>query len=199
MFIYIGGVPGVGKTTIIRNVEKIAKNNGIKMKGAQGSPILCQLTGSKNTDELRLLPEKIRSRFRSKMYEILYEEDAQDINTIRLSDGHFVYYDVKGKKYSIRKIQPNDKKQLIAIVVVVANVNNILERRLKDSTNRSDRKKDINFIIKEQEMEVENAKLQAKKLSIPFCFINNDEIEKAARAIFYFCTQQMSSHKIINY
>ena len=198
MFIYVGGVPGVGKTTIITETEKLARKQGVKIEKIKGSPILCKLAGVDSVAKLRALPESVRRALRPEMYRQLYELDRRDPETIRLADGHFVYFDVEGKEYGIRQTQPWDKEQLIAIAIIVANPYIILRRRLKDAKYRCDRKLDINFLTREQKMEIDIARSQAKELGIPFCFIcNEDKILTAAEALFSFAIHQaLCCHKI---
>jgi len=148
--------------------------------------------------ELRALPESVRRALRPEMNRRIYELDRADPGTIRLADGHFVYFDVEGKEYGIRQIQPWDKEQMIAIAVVVASPGTILSRRLKEADDRPDRKLDINFLIKEQKMEIDIAVSQATELSIPFLFICNEgnEDPAAAETLFSFCMHQALWRKI---
>ena len=37
MFVYIGGVPGVGKTTVVTEVEELARKRKIKMEEVKGA------------------------------------------------------------------------------------------------------------------------------------------------------------------
>jgi len=197
MFVYIGGVPGVGKTTIIAKVEKLAQKHGIRMEKIKGTSILCKLAGVTTVAKLRALPESTRQALRPEMNRQLYALDRTDFETIRLADGHFIYFDIEGKEHGIRQIQPWDKKQMIAIAIIVASPNIILDRRLKDTNNRHDRKNDLNFLIKEQKMEINIAISQAIELSIPFCFIRNNgnEDPTAAETLLSFCVHQALYYK----
>jgi len=198
MFVYIGGVPGVGKTTVILKTVEIAQKYGIRMKRIEGISILCELAGVATPQELRALPESVRRALRPEMNKRLYEFDRADPEFIRLADGHFVYFDVEGKEYGIRQIQPWDKEQTIAIAVIVASPNIILDRRLKEASDRLDRKLDINFLIQEQNMEIDIARSQAKELGIPFCLMRNegDEIPMAAETLLSFSIHQALCRKI---
>jgi adenylate kinase len=198
MFIYIGGVPGVGKTTVVTEVEELAGKRKIKMEKIEGAPILCELAGVATVTELRALPESMRRALRPEMNRRLYELDRADSGSIRLADGHFVYFDIEGKEYGVRQIQLWDKEQTIAIAVIVASPSSILNRRLKEANDRPDRKHDINFLIQEQKMEIDVAVSQAKELSIPFCLIRNegDESPTAAETLLSFCIHQALCHKI---
>jgi len=198
MFVYIGGVPGVGKTTVVSETEELAQRQHIRMEKIKGAPILCELAGVATVAELRALPENVRRALRPEMNRRLYGLDLADPEVIRLADGHFVYFDVEGKEYGVRQIQSWDKEQTIAIAVVVASPNSILYRRLKDASGRPDRKRDINFLIREQDMEIDIARSQAKELGIPFCLIRNegDEIPTAAETLLSFSVHQALCRKI---
>lgn len=130
----------------------------------------------------------------------LYEIDRKDPETIRLADGHFVYFDIEGKEYGIRQIQPWDKEQMIAIAIIIANPHTILHRRFQDAHDRPDRKHAIDFLIKEQKMEIEAAISQAAEIGIPICFISSEDHEKptASEALFSFCIHQTSCRKMLH-
>lgn len=199
MFIYIGGVPGVGKTMVVAETEKLARKRGVRMETIKGASILCELAGVVTVAELRALPESVRRALRPEMNRRLYELDRRDPETIRLADGHFVYFDIEGKEYGVRQIQPWDKEQMLAIAVIIANPHTILRRRLKDAGDRHDRKRNINFLIQEQKMEVNVAASQAVELGIPFCFVSNDgrESPTASEVLFSFCIHQALCRKIL--
>ncbi len=200
MFVYIGGVPGVGKTTVVAATENLAQKYGVRMEKIKGAPILCKLAGVATVAELRALPESVRRGLRPEMNRRLYELDREDPEKICLADGHFVYFDIEGKEYGVRQIQPWDKEQMLAIAVVIANPHTILNRRLKDADDRHDRKRNINFLIQEQKMEVDVAIAQATELGIPFCFVSNEGCENptASEMLFSFCIHQALSSKVLH-
>jgi len=201
MFVYIGGVPGVGKTTVVAETEKLAWKYEIRMeKVIGGGPILCELAGVANVAELRALPESVRQALRPEMNRRLYELDRANPEIIRLTEGHFIYFDIEGKEYGIRQIQPWDKEQMLAIVIIVANPYTILRRRLKDAYIRYDRKLIIDFLTREHKMEVNAAVSQAVELGIPFCFISNEGHENptASETLFSFCIHQALCRKILH-
>lgn len=92
MFVYIGGIPGTGKTTIITKTIELSKKSGIKMEEAGGVAIMRQLAGVSITEELRVLSEKTRQRLRPKMEIALRNLERQKPETILLQDGHFVFF-----------------------------------------------------------------------------------------------------------
>lgn len=199
MFIYVGGVPGVGKTTVVAETEKLAQHHGIRMEKIKGAPILCELAGVATVAELQALPESVRRALRPEMNRQLYKLDRSDPEAIRLADGHFVYFDVEGKEYGVRQIQPWDKEQMLAMAVIVANPDTILHRRLKDAHDRHDRKRNIDFVIQEQKMEVGIAISQVAELGVPLCFVSNEDGENptASEMLFSFCVHQALCRKIL--
>ena len=176
MFVYVGGIPGVGKTTIITLAEKMAQENGLKLEQiAKGVDILCKLAEVATVEELRALPEEIRSKLRPEMNRQLYAIDRKDITTVKIADGHFCFFDVKGKEYGVRSVQPWDKKQMLAMAVITASHKTILKRRIRDFAKRSDRQLDLEFIEIEQKMEIEIAFSQAERLGIPIKILTNED------------------------
>ena len=173
MFIYVGGVPAVGKTSIIKAVEELAYKQGVSIERTVGTDIMCELAGVSTVDELRRLPEKTRREFRPEMNRRIYEQDRLDPLTIRVCDGHFCFLDVKGEEYGERQIQPWDKEQMKAFVLVLANPQTILQRRVGDGTERPDRQRDLEFVKREQRLEVRIATHQAQELAIPMGFLTN--------------------------
>lgn len=173
MFVYVGGVPAVGKTSIITEVEKLAKRQGISLERTIGTDILCELAGVATVAELRRLPEEMRRKLRPEMNRRIYERDRFDPSTIRVCDGHFCFFDIEGEEYGKRQIQPWDKEQMKAFIVVLANAQTILQRRIKDGVERPDRQCDLAFIKREQQIEVQIAIDQAQKLGIPVGFLIN--------------------------
>lgn len=199
MFVYIGGIPGVGKTKVITATEEFARERKVKIEKIKGSPILCELAGVTTVAELRALPESVRQSLRPEMNRQLYELDRRDPETIRLADGHFVYFDIEGKEYGVRKIQPWDNDQMLAMAIVVANPHTVLRRRFEDINDRYDRKCDFDFLVREQKMEIEIAISQAAELRIPLCFISNESHENPAapEMLFSFCIHQALCRRLL--
>jgi adenylate kinase len=108
------------------------------------------------------------------MFRIIYEEDRNDLYTIRILDGHFIYFEAVGKNFSVRNIHNEDHEQMKAIFVVNSTPENILNRRTKDISERNDRVIDFNYIQEQLELEKNEAIKQAKELSISIDFINNN-------------------------
>jgi len=191
MFLYIGGVPGVGKSTAINILEAKAIQEKVKIKKMAGAPILCELAGLKTTEELRRLPEERREKLRPKMYDIIYDILKQEPDILWIFDGHFCYFDWSGKKFSVRSIQSWDKELMAGIVVLTARPETILSRRVADK--RLDRKLDIDFIKKEIEKEREAAISQSAELNKPIVFLVNEngDAEKIAKNIIQLTREWM--------
>jgi len=173
MFLYIGGIPGVGKSTIIRSLEIKAAKENIKVEKMAGTPILCKLAGLKTAEALRRLSEEKREKLRPRMYDIIHETLRQKPDTLWIFDGHFCYFDWNGKEFGTRPIQSWDKELMMGIIVLTARPETILSRRMKD--RRPDRKLSLDFIKKEIKKEAEIAKLQAETLEKPLIFIANED------------------------
>lgn len=173
MFIYIGGIPGVGKSTLVQTIRIRAIREKISTEVMNGAPILCRLANVETAEELRRLPEEKRKALRPKLYDIIYLLMKQKPETIWLFDGHFCYFDWYGKRYGVRPIQSWDKELILGIIVLTAQPETIARRRMKDG--RQDRKLDLDFIRKELKKETRIAQSQAQKLKKPIKFIINED------------------------
>jgi len=174
MFIYMGGVPGVGKTTIIAETLKLAQKTGFSLQSMKESKVLYRLTGVASANEYRLLPETIRSIARQRMVALFYRLDRKNPKTVRLRDDHFVYLKEDGS-YFIRPCIPEDKIQMLAFVVLFASSRTICDRRLQDSPVRPERNfTNCDAIARHQEMELQTAFSQAEQLRIPIRIFSNE-------------------------
>jgi adenylate kinase len=189
MFIYVGGIPGVGKTTIVKETIKLAIAQCICMEEAGGVEILCQLAEVSTKEELRMLPEEVRSRLRPRMEIVLRDMDAKNPKKILIQDEHFVFFVVVGVECGFRQVQPWDKDRMLGIAVFSANPHIILQHRLIDMPNRSDRQSNKEFIIKEQDLEIKTARSQASEIGISFLLIENEspDICNTAKKLLDFC------------
>lgn len=186
MLIYVAGIPGVGKTTVIKSLVEKLNSTGNKALPIGGLPILCKLAGDISPEEFRKLPDSIREQYRPEMFKIIYEEDLNDPKTTRILDGHFAYYEAGGKEYSTRPIQKGDYTQMKAIFVITASSENIIERRKKDNQERTDRTLELEHIIEQEKIENNEALKQASELNIPLVFLsNNSTIDNAVHEIYF--------------
>lgn len=193
MFVYVGGIPGVGKSRIVTDAEKLARKHGIKMELINEASLLCKLADVATVEELQTLSKGTRIDLHSEMNRKLYEMDRQDLETIRIADGYFMYFDISEiTEYGVRELQPWDETQILGITIIIAKPYIILQRRLQDIRERPDRKCDLNFLIREQNMEIKDISLQASKLNLSPYLIRNDMTGSlsAAEALLAFCTFQ---------
>lgn len=188
VFIYIGGLPGIGKTTVIAEVLKIARKSEFPLQCMEERRVLQKLTGVTSADEYRLLPEAVRSEAREQMVAHFYELDRKDPKTIRIRDDHFAYLKEDGT-YFFRPCKPGDKVQMLAFVVLIANPETILARRLSESSLRPERSfLDCETIASHQEIELQTALSQVKQLKIPIRVFENKEGEliPLSQSVFSF-------------
>lgn len=175
MIVYIGGVSGVGKTTIIESVEKLAMANNLKIERATVKEILCDLAGVKTVEEYRCLPEEIRSSLHSEATNRIYEIDCINSKTVRLYDGHFCSLNPYNGNEIVRPIRFDDRKHLVAIIVLIANPEVIFRRRIFDFNMRKDRHiVDVDFITREQQREIEVAQIYERNINIPLYILKNE-------------------------
>lgn len=174
MFIRIGGVPGVGKTTIIEAIQKAAEGRGFPVDRIKGADYLLDILGVKNYDELRRLPEAVREAARPEMYRRMYKDDAADAGVVRLRDAHYSLWEGEEGSFSYFPIFPEDRQQTAALVCICASPEIILERRMKDGGKRTDRAVSIVKIKEELRVELETCREQARSLGLEPIIINND-------------------------
>jgi adenylate kinase len=190
MFIYIGGIDAAGKTTLIAKTIGIARQQNIHLHDAGVNQILCNMAGVSSFREWRILPEKIKDSIRPKMEVAIRNIDADDPETIRLRDVHFIFSRNNGER-GFRTVQSWDKERLSGIAVIIANPTEIIRRRLKDIALRPDRKCDIKCVAKEQSLELAIAKQQSIEIGVPIRVIKNESpnIDKVCKNLFRFCTR----------
>ncbi|HCX25786.1 MAG: hypothetical protein UX08_C0012G0062 [Candidatus Collierbacteria bacterium GW2011_GWB1_45_35] len=172
MFIRIGGIPGVGKSTVIDKLSKVGKMYGLPIEKVKGGDVLLKLAGVSTYDELRKLPESFRASLRPEMFRIMYEEDRQNPQVIRLRDAHFSLIDPETGQIVTFPLQHEDSEQMLAMIVLTADPEIILTRRLGDKS-RSDRFMDLDVIIEEQRIEIETAEAQSKQLDRELVIVDN--------------------------
>jgi len=193
MFIYVGGIPGVGKTTVIGEVLKIAQKTGFPLQGMDERKVLYQLTDVTSTNKYRLLPEAIRSEGRQRMVALFYELDRKNPKTIRLRDDHFTYLK-EDNAYFIRPCIPEDKIQILAFVVLFASPETICNRRLQDSSIRPERNfTDCDTIAYHQGIELRTAFSHAERLKIPIRIFDNkdSEVTQVSQLLFSFIRENV--------
>lgn len=170
MFIRIGGVPGVGKTTVINEIVEKSSRLGLPVVKVKGAKYLMDILGVTTYEQLREIPEQERAQARPEMYRRMYEEDYKDPNTIRLRDAHFSLWQ-NGSGFVYFPALEWDRKQMLSMVCLTAPYTVIYERRRNDG--RSDRSLDKDTIQKELMKELEVAKEQAAFLGTNLVQVEN--------------------------
>lgn len=170
MFIKIGGVHGVGKTTVAEILINDLISFGHDAGGVHGADIMARILGV-TMDELRAMPEKRKNEAREKMFREVYKTDLENPDKIIIRDAHFCIRDVNDGKIQPVGLRDDDRNQLKAIVLLTAPEEEILKRR--NDHGRIDRSLDMDIIREEMENEVKVARQQAEELGIPIFEIEN--------------------------
>ncbi len=183
MFITVGGIPGSGKTTITNEIVRIGTSLGLPITRVKGSDIMCKIAGVKNVDQLRSLPEDVRSKIRPKMFEYMYEEDKSDPTTIRVRDMHYSFPDGSGGYVALAP-QRGDTDQLLMMVLLNPSPEVLLDRRVSDQVIRDDRNRNLPIIYEELEFEKRTAVSNAEIIGVPlFICENNTSPDQTATLI----------------
>lgn len=197
MFIRIGGVPGVGKTSIINSIIEACRKRGfddvIKIKGGD---LLLDILNVANYDELRAIPELIRESARPEMFRRMYQEDLKDPNTIRLRDAHYSLWNPELKQFTIFPLQPEDKEQMLNMVCVIAPKELVRNHREKDHLTRGDRSTELDQIEKELYQEHHTYRQQLEILNLPVITVNNQDINIASRELVCRAFPETYHHKV---
>lgn len=170
MFIRIGGVPAVGKTTVINEIVEKSLRLDIPVVKVKGAKYLMDILGVSTHEQLREISEQERAQARPEMYRRMYEDDRNDPNTIRLRDAHFSLWQNESGFVNFPLLE-EDKKQMLSLVCLTAPETTIYERRRTDG--RSDRTLEIDTIQREIIRELELAREQARSLGINLVQIEN--------------------------
>ncbi len=198
MFVYVGGIPGVGKTTIIKKSIELAKRENFPLQGLEEKKTLCQITGVSSAEEYAKLPLQIRIQARKQLVEIFYKIDTQDPVTIRIRDDHFTTPNEDGT-YWIRSLNQLDKLHMLAFVVIIAEPNIILRRRLdRKLLSLEPNYLNLNEISRHQEIEVKITSSQAEYLGIPFKIVENreGEIKQTSETLFLFVKEVIHKRRL---
>ncbi|GAK59297.1 hypothetical protein U27_06274 [Candidatus Vecturithrix granuli] len=157
--IRVGGVHGVGKTTIIHKALAITK---IDIPILKGSDFMAEFIGV-SPEELPFQDQERRQKARVYAYHKLQEY------TIGIRDSHFCVYTDHGYEFPF---DIRDKGNIVSAVLIYGSVELILKQRQKGARLRP---LNPDLIQEQQEYEKRGAYHYAKELSIPLYEIQNIE------------------------
>ncbi|HEU5121723.1 MAG TPA: hypothetical protein VFT59_02665 [Candidatus Saccharimonadales bacterium] len=161
--IRVGGVYGVGKTTIIeRSLEVLATDRDVQIPKIKGSAIMAKILGIP-PDLLPEQPEGSRKLAR----EMMYEEISRMPDGVR--DAHFAVVTERGG-YEFPRSNV-DRFCVGALVVITADAETIAIRRA--AVGRVYRSTDLDDIRQHQQIEAEAAARLANELGVPCYTIDN--------------------------
>lgn len=173
--IRIGGVHGVGKTTLIdASLESLRTDRGLLVERIKGSLIMAEILGV-HPDCLPEVPEELRHAAREKMY----AEIARKTSGVR--DAHFSVL-TAGGEYEFPRSE-TDAQCVGALAVVTADPFVISKRRAE--LGRSHRTTDVEAITAHQAIELDAAMILAQELGVPLYTIDNSgcTIDEAVSAL----------------
>jgi adenylate kinase len=161
--IRVGGVYGVGKTTVIdRSLEILADTHNVQIPKIKGSEIMAKILGIHH-DLLPEQPEESRKLAR----EMMYEEIARMPDGIR--DGHFAVVTERGDYEFPRS--PVDHFCVGALIIVTANAEVVAARRA--ALGRIHRSTDLDDIRRHQRVEADAGAGLAEELGVPYYIVDN--------------------------
>lgn len=151
MFIYIAGVSGAGKTTL---VQAVAKRVGSEALGGTAN-----IMAYHGLTDMEYFQEGLITCYETWFppYEAKqHQRDRDDPTTWRLMDLHFHYFRPNGDRP--RPVQPYDPVNLKCVMLLEPPVETVLERRIRDREKRPDRSFDRLCIRQEQNIEASGAR-----------------------------------------
>lgn len=172
--VIIGGIPGVGKTSIISSaVESIRKNGQnarVVVFGTEMFEEAKRSAGIKNRDELRKLAVKDQRR----LQDMTARRIAQMQDSIVIVDTHIFVRTGEGYYYPGLPLHLLEIIKPSSFIMIVADASEILSRRKKDTTRIRD---DIS--TEQVQYEIDTSKLMVATCSIltgaPFIIVANND------------------------
>ena len=172
--VIIGGVPGVGKTSIISSaVESIRKNGQnarVVVFGTEMFEEAKRSAGIKNRDELRKLAVKDQRR----LQDMTARRIAEMQDSIVIVDTHIFVRTGEGYYYPGLPLHLLEIIKPSSFVMIVADASEIVSRRKKDTTRIRD---DIS--TEQVQYEIDTSKLMVATCSIltgaPFIIVANND------------------------
>ena len=172
--VIIGGIPGVGKTSIISSaVESIRKNGQnarVVVFGTEMFEEAKRSAGIKNRDELRKLAVKDQRR----LQDMTARRIAEMQDSIVIVDTHIFVRTGEGYYYPGLPLHLLEIIKPSSFIMIVADASEILSRRKKDTTRIRD---DIS--TEQVQYEIDTSKLMVATCSIltgaPFITVANND------------------------
>ncbi len=165
--IFIGGIHGVGKGTICKEIASITDIIHIT-----ASEILKWNEISSSENKLVNNISSTQERLTNGLKNLIQKEKKY------LLDGHFCVLNSNGIPCRIDE-ETFDNINPKIISIVIDDIEKIVDRLEK----RDNKKYDINILNKLQEMEIEYAKYLSKKNSIPYVEIKNSDYKSLLNSI----------------
>ena len=180
--VVVVGIPGVGKTTVVKKLAEIIKEHKKTVDVTSFGTIMFEVAkenGLQNRDELRKLPiseqRKLQRNAAEKLSKI--EDDVLIIDThafIRTSEGFN-----PGLPYQVLQIiEPTH------FIIVTAKTEEIYNRRMKDETRNRDK---VTITTIKKELDIQSAMMSACSIlsGSPLTQVQNNEgkLEEAANKI----------------
>lgn len=136
MLIWLGGIPGTGKSTVVK--ELIMMQPHIEL--VKVSDQMLSLAGMSSPQELASLTASQRQELSLLAHRKLLEIDSCDPNTIRIEDGHFTVFKSNEKGYQL--VLPCDKEtasQTAGLLLLEAPSSEVFARLSVDTPRREER------------------------------------------------------------
>lgn len=168
---YIGGITGVGKTSIITAASEGIPNSNL----IYGSRVLMDKLGCRTYEDLNAISDTRQQQARIEIFSELKQSDSKTI----LVDGHYVIFIRNGNPVST--IETEWVIDFDGLVHIVSRPEIILERLLLDEENFFRRLKNLSSLGKtildkierSQDISLENALIVSEQTSKPLTIIDN--------------------------
>ncbi len=193
MLVAAVGVPGVGKTSVLRRVQEILKENGIKSDVVNFGDIMMEILKERfsvDREKMRKLPVEIQRRAQLEAAKRI-KEIAENFDGITFVDTHIFIRTSEGYMSGLpSRVLEERGKELRAIVVITAEPKEIFRRRQKDTIEgRRPREEYAKESVEQIELHQNITLMGAVTASVMFgpllIVVNNEEkkLEDAAREI----------------
>ena len=172
--VIIGGIPGVGKTSVISSAVKSIRKKGqsarVVVFGTEMFEEAKRTAGVKNRDELRKLAVKDQRR----LQDMTARRIAEMQDSIVIVDTHIFVRTGEGYYYPGLPLHLLEIIKPSSFVMIVANASEIVNRRKKDTSRLRD---DIS--TEQVQYEIDTSKLMVATCSIltgaPFIIVSNND------------------------